>query len=143
MEDEILILIGCIYNTQEKIFREYTGGLGLTGKQTDILMYLLYSEEKCTEQKQLEKIFKVGKSAITTMLNTMERNGFIKRGKTDGRTNNVEPTEKAIELKQVLNDSSKTRNEILFSGISAEEKGKMNTLLKKLYYNVNKGEEKL
>lgn len=137
-EDEIMIMIGYVANAQEKKFREYAASKGLTGKQADILIYLLYSGEKTVNQKKLEDKFKVSKSSVTTMLNTLERNGFIVRKRLDGRANAVTCTEKAEKVKEGIAEAGKRRAQWVFKDFSDEEKETLDALLKKMRNNFQK-----
>ena len=136
-EDEIIILNGAITALFEKGFRGYTEKIGLTGKQADVLMYLMFSDGGALEQKKLEEKFKVTKSAISTMLNTMERGGFVRREKIDGRTNAVYPTEKAEKLRDDICNAAEVRAEKFFGGFSEDDKDTLSALLKKLYGNIS------
>lgn len=137
-EDEIMIMIGYVANAQEKNFRDYAAANGLTGKQADILLYLLYSGEEAVNQKSLEHRFKVSKSSITTMLNTLERNGFIVRRRLDGRANAIACTEKAEKVKEGIAEAGVRRARLVFRNFSEEEKDSMDALLKKMLNNFQK-----
>ncbi|WFR59132.1 MarR family transcriptional regulator [Anaerocolumna sp. AGMB13025] len=97
----------------------------------------LKSEQEIN-RRYLSKAMQISGPSVTSLLNSLERNGFIIRrsGNEDGRTILIELTEKSQKL---LTEMSGILNEItdeLLSGFSEEEKSIYLDFLKRTYENL-------
>ncbi len=96
------------------------------------------SHHKALTQKELSAYLNLDKSSITSQLQILERNGYIKRvvSEEDGRKQNIKVTEKA---KQVLEPIKKTMykwTDLLLRGFSEEEKEILSVYLIRMRDNV-------
>lgn len=78
------------------------------------------------------------KSTISSLINRLEREGYIIKEKTmkDARFTNLSLTEAAMDLKPVLYGISSHMNERLFRGFSEEEKKTLFDLLDRISNNL-------
>lgn len=89
-------------------------------------------------RKYLSEAMQISGPSVTSLLNSLEKNGFIVRssGIKDGRTMQLVLTEKATD---VMKDTMYMLNEIsdaLVAGLSEDEKSLFLGFLKKVYENV-------
>ncbi len=89
-----------------------------------IIMYLHHHSAQAVYQKDIEKEFKIGRSAVTNILTRMEENGFIYR-ETDGsdaRLKYLTLTAKGEEQCQMIRNTIDWLNGKQLEGISASER---------------------
>lgn len=116
---------------QEKLFRmmnlhfsSYFEDLPLTSTQALTLEYIIEKSKKgSVYQKDVEVFLSVRKSSVTSLIDNLERDGYIRRESVpfDGRYRHLAPTQKAMELKPVISDRISKYMESLFVGISEEQ----------------------
>ncbi len=78
---------------------------GITGVQGKIIGFLYYqSQKRDIFQKDIENDFKIRSSSVTSVLNHMEKNGYIKRVSVceDGRLKKIILTDKGIEVNETV-----------------------------------------
>ena len=78
-------------------------------------------------------------SSITSLLQGLERKGFISRstGNEDGRTKQVDITEKGRAVIQAVESSFLELEQLLVEGMSEEEKATFLHLLKISFHNLS------
>ena len=113
---------------------------GITGMQARIMGFIEMNgaQGKDVYQKDIEAEFKISRSSVTSVLNTMEKNGFISRQsvKNDARLKKIILTEKA------LNVSADHRNTVihfersLMENMSKEEIRTLKFLIDKVINNL-------
>lgn len=112
---------------------------GVTGIQAKIIGFV-YGESAKREifQKDIEEKFDVRGSSVTSVLNLMENNGYIKRVSVeeDARLKKIVLQEKGLEIQSVVMQSIISVEDRLSSAVSEEE-------LKTLLELVDKLSEKL
>ncbi len=89
-------------------------------------------------QKDLERTMQLRGSSITSLLQGLERKGFISRrtGNEDGRTKQVDITEKGKALLEESESSFRDLEQLLVKGMSAEEKAAYLRLLRISFDNL-------
>lgn len=97
---------------------------------------LNYDRKFC--QKDLERAMNLRGSSITSLLQGLERKGFIIRssGDEDGRTKQLSITEKGTELINEMQEVFKEVESLLLKGMTTEEKETYKRLLKISYQNL-------
>jgi len=113
---------------------------GITNQQARLLGDLddqLKREEEIV-QKDLERMMKLRGSSITSLLQGLERKGFISRstGNEDGRTKQVDITEKGRAVIQEVESSFLELEQLLVGGMSEEEKATYLRLLRISFKNL-------
>ncbi|MDD3340105.1 MAG: MarR family transcriptional regulator [Lachnospiraceae bacterium] len=96
----------------------------MSGMQGWIIKYLAHQDQtKDFFQKDIEKKFDIRRSSATGVLQTMERNGLIRREpvESDARLKKLVLTQKAIILHQQIDKRFDRFDEKLHGGISQEE----------------------
>ena len=89
-------------------------------------------------QKDLERSMNLRGSSITSLLQGLERKGFISRstGNEDGRTKQVDITEKGRAVIEEVESSFLELEQLLVEGMSKEEKTTFLRLLKVSFHNL-------
>ena len=101
--------------------RELTSGVGATTTQVAALFYLMENDGSLLVDLSRELL--QNKSAITTLVERMEKNGLITKqpSDTDRRATNIFLTDKGWEIGTTALPSAATYNEELVQGFSVEE----------------------
>ncbi len=111
----------------------------ITNQQARLLGYLDKQLKQGHEivQKDLERTIKLRGSSITSLLQGLERKGFIIRntGSKDGRTKQIRITEKGNALIDEVETTFQDVETLLLKGMSDEEKEIYQKLLKVSYDN--------
>lgn len=112
---------------------------GITNQQARILSWLHYYLSQNTPicQKHLEEIMQLKGSSITSLVQGLERKGFIERTASaqDGRTKQLIITPKGINLLSTMKDIIQKTEEGILECLSSEEKVLFRELLSKIYHN--------
>lgn len=89
-------------------------------------------------RRYLSKAMQISGPSVTSLLNSLERNGFIIRrsGNEDGRTILIELTEKSQKLLREMSGILSEITDELLSGFSEEEKSIYLKFLKRTYANL-------
>lgn len=103
-----------------------------------IIDYLAHSEEKDIFQKDIEKIFKIGKSSIAGTLKTMEEKEFIVRQsvKGDARLKRVCLTDKGREYACKMEQGRDDMEKKVCKGLTEEELELFFQIIKKMQDNL-------
>lgn len=116
------------------------GEADLTGLQARVLGFISKSNEEGSDvyQKNIETEFKISRASVTSLLNTLEKNGYVQRSrvKGDARLKKIVLTEKT-RLKEernhtMLNDFEK----LLAKDMTEQEVGLLIKLLNKISDNI-------
>lgn len=102
-----------------------------------IILYLHHHTGQPTYQRDIEKEFKIGRSAVTNILTRMEENGFVHR-ETDGsdaRLKSLTLTPKGEEQCQVIRSTIEWLNGKQLGGLTEEEKEQFFRTLEKIEGN--------
>ncbi len=112
---------------------------GINISQLRILGYLARNEEKGEiYQKDLEEAFGVRRSSVTSILQNMEKSGYLVResSQRDARVKRVVLTQKGRELDQTLLRYIHSLEEEMLSGFSPEEKASLQGYLVRIISNL-------
>lgn len=114
-------------------------GLDVTPVHSRIIMFL-YDTETAVCQKDIERVVSCNKSTMSSILNTMEKNGLIERvdSLTDSRMKIIELTDKARGIASLLRSDKEKIDEILSYEISDEEYAEFNCILNKIKKNIER-----
>lgn len=105
-----------------------------------IIQYLYHHADQVIYQRDIEREFKIGRSAVTNILTRMEENGFVHR-ETDGedaRLKRLTLTAKGEEQCQMLQSTIEWLNCRQLDGISAEEQKRFFAVLEKIEGNAGR-----
>lgn len=111
----------------------------ITNQQARLLgdIYEQLQKEKQLCQKDLEHTMNLRGSSITSLLQGLERKGFISRnsGEDDGRTKQLQITEKGTKLIKEMAEVFQNVESLLLQGMTEDEKETYKKLLKISYQN--------
>ncbi|KEQ24840.1 MarR family winged helix-turn-helix transcriptional regulator [Paenibacillus tyrfis] len=108
--------------------------LGLNAQQGKIIDYIYENQDKNIIQKDLADRFHVRGASITSMLQGLEKRGFIERKipANNERQKNLYVLPKAVELIEDFNDSFQCVEDEIVQALTAEEKRTLKELLIKI-----------
>lgn len=106
---------------------------GLTCSKSNTVAFLWHNRDKTINQKAIATYFGVKGSSVTSILNSMEKQGLITRTKNpgDSRNNIVALSEEGLALNTVLQGQVRYLEEKMLKGMDDDERRAfMNSLLK-------------
>lgn len=105
-----------------------------------ILGYLSDNSDRDIFQRDLEAHLKIGRSSVTTVLNLMEKNGYVVRSQvdTDARLRKISLTEKGCAMNLRIRKIIDGMDDSLVDGLSPEEQSQLYELLEKVRLNAEK-----
>ena len=117
----------------------------LNGLQARILCFIEKKDMagNCVYQKDIEAEFKIRRSSVSSVLDTMEKNGYVIRKQTqqDARLKQLVLTEKAKEMSQQHRDAIDRFEENLVKNMTEQETETLKYLLNKVLGNtVSRGD---
>lgn len=135
--------LGCIWH---RVLEQRMSDLGLTSIQSRILGYLYFQtrQNKMVLQRELEEQFKIRKSSVTSVLQTLEKKGLVNRELVpgDARQKLLTVTEKGIEVQETVMQRLDLLEDMVRDYLSAEEQqmffaciSKIETRLKEAEYD--------
>ncbi|MFD0698530.1 MarR family winged helix-turn-helix transcriptional regulator [Paenibacillus sp. GCM10027628] len=109
--------------------------LGLNAQQGKIIDYIYENQDKNIIQKDLANQFHVRGASITSMLQGLEKRGFIERKipANNERQKNIYVLPKAVELIEDFNDSFQSVEDEIVQALTEEEK----RILKEMLIKIN------
>ena len=110
----------------------------LTGMQGRVIGYLCHNGEKEIFQRDIEAEFSIRRSTATTMLQTMENHGLIKRAPVeyDARLKRILPTDIAVTRHKIFEEEiNRVENQVL-NGITKKEAETLLSILNKIKNNL-------
>ena len=96
----------------------------VTGLQGWVIGYLYHSRDRDVYQRDIQAQFSISRSAVTALLQTMEKNGLITRASVekDARLKKLSLTPRAMKLHEEVLAHITQVEEILSSALTAKEK---------------------
>lgn len=111
------------------------GQLHLTMMQRWVLGYLTHHTDHDIYQKELEDNLNIGKSTLSEILHTMEKDGLVERV-SSGRCKKIVMTEKSRQIDKIIMQQIEQTEEKLREGLSEEETETFIRIIKKMIENV-------
>ena len=143
MEKELVIgyELHCLDSAIKKRIEEKLKNVGLDESTVTngwILKYLYDNKEKEVYQKDIEKNFHIGRSTVTSIIQIMEKKGYISRTsvENDARLKRVILMPKGEEVHKSINDAIMEANRKVIEGITEEEVETLHQILKKIRENL-------
>ena len=132
--DRIAILIKRLSLEIDKLSNPILEPYSLTNSQYKILKYLLTSPPESVMQADIERAFSMTNPTVTGLVQTLEKKGLIERkvNPNDSRSKILCPTQKTLDMKNLLCSIGDKLEEALTGILSAKEKSELLRLLKKL-----------
>ncbi len=124
--------------TNDKKLAEYE----LTNQQGRLLGAIFNGlrDGKNLNRKYLEDVMELKGPSVTSLLNSLEKNGFILRlaTKEDGRARQIIVTEKGKQLVDEMEEVFEETEQKLLNGMTKTEKTELKRLLMMVYENISK-----
>ena len=91
--------------------------------QIRIVLFLIEHKNEIISQKDIENHLKLSRATVSDVLNTMEKNGYIKKvaSSEDARANNIVLNDIALEMHKKAEEEMEKINKILQQNISKED----------------------
>ncbi|MGL5823176.1 MAG: MarR family winged helix-turn-helix transcriptional regulator [Sarcina sp.] len=111
---------------------------GLNSQQAKMISYIYANQEEGVIQKDLAKKFNRNKASITSMLQGLEKKGYIQRvvSKNNEREKNIYVLEKGKDLIEEFNELFITVENKLLNNFTDEEIKKLKDLLTRVNENL-------
>nr|WP_237391949.1 MarR family transcriptional regulator [Paenibacillus dendrobii] len=108
--------------------------LGLNSQQGKMISYIYENQNQDIIQKDLADRFQLRGASITSMLQGLEKKGYIERKipANNERQKNIYALPKAVELIEAFNDSFQKVDEEIVEVLTEEEKQMLKELLIKI-----------
>lgn len=117
------------------------GDVNLTMMQRWVLGYLAHHTDHDIYQKELEDNLNIGKSTLSEILHTMEKDGLVERV-SSGRCKKIVMTERSMQIDRIIMQQIEKTEEKLREGLSKEETDMFIRIIKKMIENVKEECEK-
>ena len=117
------------------------GDMNPTMMQRWVLGYLAHHTDHDIYQKELEDNLNIGKSTLSEILHTMEKDGLVERV-SSGRCKKIEMTERSLQIDKAIMQQIERTEEKLREGLSEEETADFIRIIKKMIENVKEDCEK-
>lgn len=109
---------------------------GLTHVQARVLLFIYHHGEngKTCGQKDLEQFLGIQKSSVTSVVNLMEKKGWMKRlpDPEDGRRNRLMLTEKALPYQAMAAECTEKEEQAISCHLSEKEVSELRAILSRL-----------
>lgn len=144
MNDNIGKVIKQIHYTFENLFNKEMEKYEITHSQMEILLYLMFNQNKEINQKNIEEKFNLTNPTVTGLLNRLENKEFIKRtiSKKDARFKTITVTEKALKLCNAIHDEAENIKSKITYNVTDEEIEIANKVLEKILVNIKNIQER-
>lgn len=132
--DKIAILIKRLSLEIDKLSNPILDPYDLTNSQYKILKYLLMSPPDSVKQVDIEHYFSMTNPTVTGLVQKLEKKGMIERkvNPQDSRSKILRPTQKTLEMKELLVNLGEKLEGELTDVLTDREKQELLRLLKKL-----------
>lgn len=117
------------------------GGENLTMMQKWVLGYLVHHTDHDIYQKELEDNLNIGKSTLSEILRTMEKDGLVERV-SSGRCKKIVMTEKSAQIDKIITRQIEETEEKLKKGISEEDVEQFICTIRKMIENMKEENER-
>ena len=126
-----------ISNSMKRKIDAKVAEYGLTSVQSRVLHFIMIKtqiEKVPAYQKDIEEVFSIRRSSVTSVLQLLEKNGYIKResASNDARLKQLTLTKKGDEITGVVHQIIMKEEENLMKSITEEEKELLFSVLEKL-----------
>jgi len=121
LKDPLGKWISILYRYSMIYANEFLKEFDMSGGQLPFFMNII--EYPGITQEELSEIIKIDKSTTARAVKNLLKNGFVTKevDKKDKRSYKLYPTQKALEVKEVILKNAKKWDKILLSGFSKDE----------------------
>ena len=134
--DKIAILIKKLSREIDKLSNPILEPYDLTNSQYKILKFLLAESGKAVRQVDIEHYFSMTNPTVTGLVHALEKKGMIERrtNPDDSRSKILLPTQKTLDMRDLLCSLGEKLESELTNSLSSEEKQELLRLLNKLLH---------
>lgn len=135
--------LGNVTNRIRRYIDNETSKYGITHMQAMIIRFLKNRDDSPIFQRDIEKEFDIRRSSVTSVLQLMEKNGFITRtsDRSDARLKQIRLTEAGSDAWNMVHSILRKTDEKLATVITPEERQKLSVILGKLEKCITELEE--
>ncbi len=135
--------LGNVTNRIRRYIDNETSKYGITHMQAMIIRFLKNRDDSPVFQRDIEKEFDIRRSSVTSVLQLMEKNGFITRtsDRSDARLKQIRLTEAGSNAWNMVYSILRKTDEKLATVITPEERQKLSVILGKLEKCITELEE--
>lgn len=139
MEDTFHMLLYRTVHAERGYLRSFLGESGLGAGQPKLLVYL-EGQGPCS-QRELAEYFATDPAAVSRMLCTMEKGGFVvrKTNQESRRSDFIELTERGAQYAKIWRENYKKMEGIMLEGFTLEERERFADFLSRAYLNFQTG----
>ena len=132
--NKIAILIKKLSLEIDKLSNPILEPHDITHSQFKVLKYLLMNHEEPVRQVDIEHYFSMTNPTVTGLVQMLEKKGLIERktNPSDNRSKIICPTQKTLDMKELLYSLGEQLEEALTGVLTSDEKQELLTLLNKL-----------
>ncbi len=108
---------------------------GLTGVQSRVIRYIYERSKVCNVyQKDIEDAFDIRRSSVTSVLQLLEKKGFIKRESVseDARLKKLTLTEEGVKIQESVCNTIASMEDEFYAALTKEEMEQLFSSLEKL-----------
>lgn len=112
---------------------------GMTISQLATIAFLYFRKDQETFQKDIEVCFKLRRSTVSSLLNTLEKKGFLQRVSVprDARLKKILLTEESEKIGACVHTAFSEMDALIFQGISPEDLATLDTILTQIQHNLH------
>ena len=127
-----------INNVYEKELSSRLRKLGITASQCAVLDYLFVSSKDEVTQRDIEKALSLKNPTVTGLLKRLDEKGFILivPSNKDKRCKNIYLTEKAYDIRRLMEADRKKLDKLLTLGMNKREVAALEKMLSRVLYNI-------
>lgn len=144
MPHSMMKLMGLINQCHRLVMRssQFTLPYGMTTSQISAISFLTYSGECDVYQRDLETCFRLRRSTLSSLLNTLEKKGLIVRVPVpqDARLKKLILTEKGREVGDSVDRFLTYAIQLMIRDLTEEELQTLRTIFKKIQHNLDTAE---
>ena len=117
---------------------------GMTISQLATIAFLYFRPDQETFQKDVEQCFKLRRSTVSSLLNTLEKKKLIQRVSVpqDARLKKLILTEEAQQIGSHIHDLFADLEKCMFQGISSQDLATLDTVFLQVQCNLNRLEDR-
>lgn len=136
MERTFHMLLYRAFHAQRSYLRPCLGEIGLVVGQPKLIAYL--ADHGPCGQRELAEYFEVDSAAISRMVDSLEKGGFITRRPSaeSRRRNSIELTEKGRQANEAWGKRCREMEKIMLQGFTPEEREQFAGYLSRAYQNL-------
>lgn len=143
-ELRLSLLLKIVNNLFERELNKKISSIDLTRTQCSILGYLNRHRDRQISPGDIEKHFDLKRPTVTGILRRLEEKDFIliEQDEKDKRYKKITLTSRNEEVNKIMKKNLEEAEEVLYKGLSFEDKKELYRILKKMMENLKSLDDK-